>query len=85
MDSTPDKDGEDDISDPATNPCHYDRNLQIFSFVSLFLLVVIAIAILANSGQSKGISKLYIIGTKYIQVKKLKKYKFLDPKSPALV
>ena len=35
------------------SPCYDDKKLQIFSFVSLFILVIIAIIILAV-GQTKG-------------------------------
>ena len=35
------------------SPCYDDKKLQIFSFVSLFILVLIAIVILAV-GQTKG-------------------------------
>ena len=36
------------------SPCYDDKKLQIFSFVSLFILVFIAIIILAVSRQAKG-------------------------------
>ena len=36
------------------SPCYDDKKLQIFSFVSLFILVFIAIIILAVSPQTKG-------------------------------
>ena len=49
----PDKDEEDDSSDPNTNPCHNDKFLQIFSFISLFILVAIAIGFLVDSGHGK--------------------------------
>ena len=46
---------EDESSNPVTNPCHNDKKLQIFSFVSLFLLVAIAIGFLvADLNDSKG-------------------------------
>merc|ERR1712051_1027124 len=54
---------EDESSNPVTNPCHNDKKLQILSFVSLFMLVVIAISILvAEFNDSKEIPITYISG-----------------------
>ena len=45
---------EDDFGDPDSNPCFHDKNLQIFSFVTLLALIIFAIGVFALSQQPKG-------------------------------
>ena len=49
-----DQEEEDDFGGLDSNPCFHDKNLQIFSFVTLLALITFAIGVFALSQQPKG-------------------------------